>query len=72
MPGTTEVSSARRRMISVALALRESRGFRLISIRPVLRVVFAPSIPTKDERLSTSGSFKIVSARADWLRDMAA
>ena len=39
--------------------LRSSRGFRLIWMRPLLGVELVPSIPIKEERLATSGSFRI-------------
>ncbi len=51
-------------MISLALAFRSSRGFRLIWIRPLFIVVFVPSIPMNEERLSTAGSFRRTRASA--------
>ena len=51
-------------MISVAEARRADRGLRFTSIRPELSVVLEPSTPMNDARLSTSGSFRIASARA--------
>ena len=61
----------RRLMISVAEAFRSSSGFRLIWIRPLLIVVFVPSIPMNEERLATAGSFRISFARACWRTAMA-
>src|ERR1035441_7171551 len=56
LPGPARWASlgCRRRMISVAFASRSSSGFRLIWMRPLLRVVLMPSIPMKDDRLSTA------------------
>ena len=51
-------------MISVVLASRSSTGLRLIWIRPELSVVLVPSMPIKDERLSTAGSCKMRSTSA--------
>jgi hypothetical protein len=51
-------------MTSLALASRSSRGFRLISMRPLLRVALVPSTPMKDDRLATAGSFSTTSATA--------
>ena len=64
MPGTLASSGCRRRITSLALILRPASGFRLMSIRPVFRVVFVPSMPMNDERLSTAGSFRTTFARA--------
>ena len=47
-----------RRMTSLALALRSSSGFRLIWMRPLFSVVFVPSMPMNDDRLSTAGSLQ--------------
>ncbi len=51
-------------MMSLAVALRSSRGFRLISRRPALSVALVPSTPMKDDRLTTSGSFRMAAAKA--------
>ncbi len=51
-------------MISLALSRRSASGFRLMSTRPLLRVVLVPSTPMKVERLSTAGSCRITRARA--------
>ena len=53
-------------MISATLAVRSLKGFRLISMRPLLRVGFVPSIPMKEERLATAGSRRITRASACW------
>ena len=53
-------------MISLAVAERISRSLRLITMRPELSVGLMPSTPTKDDRLSTSGSFRMTSASARW------
>jgi hypothetical protein len=50
-------------MTSLALRRRSSRGLRLIWMRPLLRVVLVPSMPMKEERLATAGSFRITRAR---------
>ncbi len=63
-PPTAATSRRRRRMTSLAVAARSSRGLRLIRKRPVLSVGFVPSTPMNDERLTTSGSFRIRAARA--------
>ena len=42
-------------MISVAWSCRSSSGFKLIWIRPLFTVVFVPSTPMKDDKLSTAG-----------------
>ena len=64
MPGTCEVVSERRWMISLALWLRWANGLSVICMRPVLSVGLAPSTPMKEARWSTSGSFNIASASA--------
>ena len=46
-------------MIPEASVSRAFRGFRLIWMRPLLGVVLVPSTPMKDERLSTSLSWRI-------------
>ena len=56
MPGTFASSGCRRRMMSEAWILRTESGFRLISMRPLLRVTLLPSTPMNDDRLSTAGS----------------
>ncbi len=50
------------RITSAALRSRWSSGFRLIDIRPLLVVVFVPSAPMNDDRLSTAGSCRITFA----------
>ena len=42
--------------------LRAASGFKLIWIRPLFRVVFVPSTPMNEERLSTAGSARITAA----------
>ena len=51
-------------MMSLAPSWRSSRGFRLIWMRPLLRVVLVPSMPMKDDRLATAGSLRISVTRA--------
>ena len=46
-------------MTSLASIFRSSSGFKLIWMRPLLSVVFVPSMPMNDDRLSTAGSFRI-------------
>ena len=58
-------------MISLAVALRWSCGLRLISSRPELSVMLEPSTPMKEDRLTTSGSFRMASARSCWWRAIA-
>ncbi len=41
-------------------------------MRPLLSVVLVPSTPMKEDRLSTSGSFRIAAASACWRSAMAA
>ena len=45
-------------MTSLALDLRLSCGFRLMSKRPELSVTLEPSTPMNDDRLTTSASFE--------------
>ena len=40
-------------------------------MRPLLRVVFVPSTPMNEDRLSTAGSFRITFASACWRAAMA-
>ena len=63
MPATLFVSWLSRRMMSTAVSLRSSRGLSEISIRPLLSAVFTPSTPMNDERLVTSLSLRMTSAR---------
>ena len=72
MPRTPAISLLMRRMMSLALRLRSLRGLRLISKRPLLSVVLVPSTPIKDDRLTTSGSFRMASASACWRSAIAA
>ena len=58
-------------MTSLASILRSSSGFRLIWIRPLLTVVFVPSTPMNDDRLSTAGSSRISLTSACWRSAMA-
>ncbi len=62
IPSTRASFGARRLMIWVALALRTPRSFRLIAMRPLLTVVFVPSAPMNDDRLSTAGSSRMTFA----------
>ena len=55
---------------ALAVALRSSMGFRLISILPLLRVVLVPSTPIKVDRLSTAGSLRITAANCCWRLDI--
>jgi hypothetical protein len=71
MPATFCNSGPRRRITSLALASRSARGFRLIIMRPLLRVALVPSTPMKDDRLATAGSFSTTSATACWRSAMA-
>ena len=50
--------------VACASASRSSSGFRLIWMRPLFSVVFVPSTPMNDERLSTAGSCRITCASA--------
>ena len=43
---------------------RSSFGFKLMRKRPLLSVVLMPSTPMNDDRPTTSGSFRMASARA--------
>ncbi len=49
-------------MTAVTPDLRWLYGFKLIRMRPLLSVVLVPSTPMKDDRLSTSGSFRMALA----------
>ena len=62
MPVSEAVASLIRCMIAVMPDLRSSYGLRLIRIRPLLSVVLVPSTPMNDDRLSTSGSFRMTLA----------
>ena len=42
------------------------KGLQVMRILPLLRVVFVPSIPMKEDRLSTAGSWRTAAARACW------
>ncbi len=53
-------------MIADASALRSSSGRRLIWMRPLLGVMLVPSTPMNDDRLWTSGSFRMTAAMACW------
>jgi hypothetical protein len=55
-----------------AVAARWSWGFKLIKNRPLFRVGLLPSTPINEDRLSTSGSFKIPLAKAVCRSAMAA
>src|SRR6266704_3663244 len=66
MPSTAASAGCRRRMISDASDLRSSRGFRLIWRRPLFGVMLVPSTPMNDDRLATSGSFRMMRASACW------
>ena len=55
----------RRRSITVpTLTRRSSRGFRVMSMRPLLSVTLVPSMPMKDDSVATAGSVKMTSPRA--------
>ncbi len=71
IPGTLSTAVCRRAITSVALPSRCSTGFRLIWMRPLFSVVFVPSIPMNDERLSTAGSSRMTRASACCLSAMA-
>ena len=64
MPATPASSGPRRRITSLALASRSASGLRLISMRPLLRVVLLPSTPMKDDSPATAGSCSTTSATA--------
>ena len=64
MPGMFATSFCSARITSLDVLLRSSRGFRLISMRPLFSVMFVPSTPMNDVRLSTSGFFRICAASA--------
>src|SRR5256885_7427590 len=66
MPSTAASAGCKRRMISDASDLRSSRGFRLIWRRPLFGVMLVPSTPMNDDRLATSGSFRMIRASACW------
>ena len=51
------------RMMSLALIPRSSIGFRLTRMRPLLTVVLVPSMPMKEDRLSTAGSLRMTFVR---------
>ena len=70
MPATSASCGCRRRITSLALILRSSSGLRLIRMRPLFRVVLVPSMPMKEERLSTAGSFRITLASCCWSVDI--
>ena len=53
-----------RRITSVTFALRTSNGFRLIRNRPLFKVGLVPSTPMNEDRLSTAGSCRMISAKA--------
>src|SRR5712664_1010790 len=50
------------RITSAALRPRWLSAFRLIDMRPLLRVVFVPSAPINDAMLSTAGSWRMIFA----------
>ena len=62
IPSTSAARASNRRMMSSA-DRRSSSGFKLIYILPLLRVVFVPSTPMNDDKLSTAGSSSIARAR---------
>src|SRR5277367_2991773 len=62
MPCTSLSLVCRRRITSEALILRSPSGFRLIDILPLLVVMFVPSAPINEERLSTAGSARMTLA----------
>src|SRR5438445_5719746 len=66
MPSTAASAGCKRRMISDVSDLRSSRGFRLIWRRPLFGVMLVPSTPMNDDRLATSGSFRMIRASACW------
>ena len=72
MPGTLRADSSSRAMIAGARSRRSLWGRRLISIRPLLSVVLAPSTPMNEDRLTTAGSARIRSASACCRSDIAA
>ena len=63
MPSTCASFGCSRRIMSEAVALRSSRGFRLIWMRPLLGVRLVPSTPMKDDKLATSGSCRMTRAK---------
>ncbi len=56
MPRTSLSFVCKRRMTSEAFRFRFSSGFKLMDSLPLLVVMFVPSAPIKEERLSTAGS----------------
>ncbi len=64
MPSTFASSGCRRRITSLAEIPRLASGFSVTWMRPLLSVVFVPSMPMNDETLSTAGSRRITSASA--------
>jgi len=51
MPSTGLRLACSLRITSAALMLRMFKGFRLMEIRPLFRVVLVPSAPMNEERL---------------------
>ena len=62
IPFTCATCGCNRCMMARASSVRWSRSFKLIWMRPLFSVVFVPSTPMNDDTLSTSGSFKMISA----------
>ena len=62
MPETLANAGCRRRITSLALIFRSSSGLRLMRMRPLFIVVFVPSMPMNEERLSMAGSFRMILA----------
>src|SRR5260370_994927 len=61
-----------RSLTSEALIVRWASELRLTRMRPLFSVVFVPSTPINEERLSTASSLRIKSAIACWRRAIAA
>ena len=70
MPGTFASSGCRRRMTSLALIFRVAIGFKLIRMRPLFKVVLVPSIPMKEDKLSTAGSCRMILVNSCCCRDI--
>ena len=56
MPSTFDSAGRSRLITSPTLSPRSASGFRVIWMRPLLSVVFVPSMPMNDEMLATAGS----------------
>src|SRR5260370_28131997 len=71
MAGTEAVARRKRAMTCWALSLRSGLARRVTKIRPELMVLAALPPPTVDITETTSGSRRMISARALWRATMA-